>query len=155
LILHGSRIVKEKHAATAFTGKGAKRFGGRWNNPGMAVVYIAGSASLAMLEMLVHIEAPELLKRYALFKVSFDDRLVTTVDIKNLPKTWRKSPPPRAVQIIGDEWIVGRKSAVLRVPSVVVPTEWNYLLNPAHAEFGAITIGTKQRIKFDPRLIKT
>lgn len=86
MTVNGSRIVKEKHAASAFTGEGAKRFGGRWNNPGVAVVYVAGSASLAMLEMLVHIEAPELLKRYALFEVSFDDRLITTVDIKDLPK---------------------------------------------------------------------
>jgi len=59
------------------------------------------------------------------------------------------------VQTIGDEWMFNRTSAVLRVPSAVVPTEWNYLLNPSHPDFAMVTIGAKQRIKFDPRLIKT
>jgi RES domain-containing protein len=152
--IHAWRIVKTKHAATAFSGDGAKQYGGRWNNPGDAVIYIAGSASLAMLEMLAHLGSQELIKRYVLFEVVFDDALMTAVDPAALPRTWRKSPPPAAVQQIGSDWIAGGRSAVLRVPSVIVPTEWNYLLNPSHPDFAKIAIGPRPPVQFDPRLIK-
>jgi RES domain-containing protein len=148
------RIVKAKHAAHAFSGEGAKRSGGRWNSPGVAVIYASGSVPLAMLEMLIHLQSQELLKRYVLFEVTFDESLVTTVDRRTLPKTWGKSPPSAVVQRVGDVWVAGGESAVLRVPSVVVPHEWNYLLNPGHPDFRRITIGPKQPVWFDPRLIK-
>ncbi len=148
------RIVKAKHAATAFSGEGARRAGGRWNSPGTAVVYTSGSASLAMLEMLVHLQSGKLLKRYVLFEVQFDDSLVEVVDVKALPRTWRKSPPPLAAQRVGDLWVAGGSSAVLSVPSAIVPEEWNYLLNPAHADFSMIVIGPKLATRFDPRLMK-
>jgi RES domain-containing protein len=149
------RIVKAKHAATAFSGEGARKFGGRWNTPGVPVVYTAGSASLAILEMLVHLQAPELMKRYAIIEVTFDDALMTEVAVSALPKTWRKSPPSPAVQRIGNAWLAGGRSAVLRVPSSIVPSEWNYLLNPALPDFKNIIIGSKQSVQFDSRLIKT
>ncbi|MBI4579680.1 MAG: RES domain-containing protein [Planctomycetes bacterium] len=148
------RIVKAKRAASGFTGEGARRAGGRWNSPGIPIVYTASTASLAMLEMLVHIESQDLLNRYVLFEVSFDEALVETVKVKELPRTWRKSPTPAAIRQVGDEWAGEQRSVVLRVPSVVVPTEWNYLLNPAHPEFAKIAIGPRKAVKFDPRLIK-
>ena len=149
------RIVKAKHASSAFTGEGARRSGGRWNSPGTRMIYTAGSVSLAMLEMLVHLQEQEALKRYVLFQVSFDDALVETIDRARLPKTWRKSPAPRAVQRIGDDWVAEQRSAVLRVPSVIVPSEWNYLINPAHPDSAKIIIGPRQPVQFDPRLIKS
>lgn len=154
MTIHAWRIVKAKHAATAFTGNGAKRFGGRWNSPGVAVVYVAGSTSLAILEMLVHLESQELMKRYVLFEVTFDDALATAVTPAALPKSWRKSPPPAALQQIGDTWVAQGRSAILRVPSAIVPAECHYMLNPAHPEFAKIAIGPKQPVRFDPRLIK-
>jgi len=148
------RITKSKHAAIAFSGSGAKTFGGRWNNPGTAIVYTAGSASLAILEMLVHLQAAELLKRYVIFQVTFDESLVSEMNAAKLPRTWRRSPPPAAVQQIGDAWVAAKRSTVLRVPSVIVPSERNYLLNPAHPDFAKIAWGPKTAIRFDPRLIK-
>ena len=155
MTIHAVRIVKARHAAQAFSGEGAKRFGGRWNGPGVAMVYTAGSASLAILEMLVHLPAHELLKRYVLFDVTFDDSLVTAIHPATLPRVWRRSPPPIAVQHIGDKWIAGGRSVILRVPSVVVPTESNYLLNPAHPDFATLVIGPRHAVQIDPRLIKT
>lgn len=149
------RIVKAKHAATAFSGDGARRYGGRWSSPGIPVVYVAGSASLAILEMLVHLQSQDLLKRYVMFETSFDDALVKKIDAARLPKAWRQSPPTEQVQQVGDAWVADGNTAILRVPSAIVPTEWNYLLNPAHADFGKIAIGPKQQVQFDPRLIKT
>jgi len=99
--------------------------GGRWNTPGKLMVYTAASASLAMLEMLVHLGRNELLREYVLFELTFDDALMTGVDPTILSANWREYPVPHAVQQIGDSWIAQTASAVLRVPSVVVPMEWN------------------------------
>jgi RES domain-containing protein len=148
------RITKAKHAATAFSGMGAKAFGGRWNGTGVGVVYCAGSTSLAILEMLVHLDAAELMRRYVSFEVTFDDSLVTAIDAAKLPKNWRQSPAAATVQAVGDQWVADGTSAVLRVPSVIVPSEWNYLMNPLHPDFTNIAIGPKQPLKFDPRLMK-
>lgn len=148
------RIVKAKHADEAFSGRGAKDYGGRWNSKGTAVVYTSGSTALAMLEVLVHVQSQELLRRYVLFEVCFDESLVTTLDVDRLPREWRRSPPPAAVQQLGDRWVRSGESAVLRVPSVIAPNEWNYLLNPAHTDFGRIAVGPRQAVRFDPRLIR-
>lgn len=148
------RIVKAKHAGDAFSGEGARLAGGRFNSPGRPAVYMAGSPSLAMLEMLVHLESQELLRRYVIYEITLDTAWVTTVAPDDLPGTWRDSPPPPAVQHVGDRWLEQGQSAALRVPSAVVPTEWNYLLNPLHADFVRTTIGAKQPIEFDPRLLK-
>lgn len=148
------RIVKAKHASKAFSAEGEKKYGGRWNSVGVPVIYAAGSASLAMLEMLVHLQSQELLRQYVLFEAILDELVITTVDLKSLPKVWRKSPAPVAVQRIGDMWVAAGGSAVLRVPSAIVPNEWDYLLNPAHPDFAGITIGPKQPVRFDPRLIR-
>ncbi|MEX2126296.1 MAG: RES family NAD+ phosphorylase [Woeseia sp.] len=147
------RIVKAKHAAAAFSGEGAKIAGGRWNSPGMAVVYTSGSASLAMLEMLVHLESQDLLKQYVLFEAAFDETMVTSLAPRDLPKPWRNSPPFPGVQQVGDTWLAEKRSAVLQVPSVIVPTEWNYLLDPTHVDFKKIAIGPEQPVRFDPRLV--
>lgn len=149
------RIIKAKHAGTAFSGIGAKDYGGRWNNPGIAIVYTAGSISLAMLEMLVHLQPHDLIRHYVLFEVSFEDTLMKTITTEKLPRTWHKSPSSAKVRQVGDDWWAGGESAILQLPSAIVPSEWNYLLNPEHPDFEKITIGRKQPIKFDPRLIKT
>ena len=148
------RIVKGKHAATAFTGDGARLTGARWTSPGVAVVYLADSVPLAILEMLVHLEAEELVKRYVLYEASFDEALVTAADVGKLPRNWRASTPPEALRRIGDAWRQCCRSAVLRVPSAVVPSEWTFLLNPAHPDFGRVAIGPAQVVRFDPRLIR-
>jgi len=135
------RICKRRYAATAFDGEGAKRFGGRLNSKGVAIVYTAESVALAALEMLVHLESADLLARYLVRSARFDDSLVSDLDRRKLPKSWRQSPTPHAVQRIGDEWIAGGRSAVLRVPSAVIPSEYNYLLNPAHPDFRHVVLG--------------
>ena len=148
------RIVKARNAASAFTGEGARKAGGRWNSPGVAVVYAAGTASLAMLEMLVHLQSRELLRCYVLFEVTFDESLVAAVASKDLPGTWRISPPSAQGQGLGDAWVSGGSSAVLKLPSVIVPDEFNYLLNPSHGDFAKLIIGPKQPVEFDHRLLK-
>jgi RES domain-containing protein len=148
------RITKRKHARNAFSGEGAREFGGRWNNPGTAVVYTAQSQSLAALEMLVHLGSADLLEKYVLLAADFDQLLIKVLNRSDLPRNWRTDPPPAQVRSIGDEWVIGAGSAVLQVPSVLVPGESNFLLNPAHQDIARIRFGKATAFRFDARLGK-
>ena len=148
------RIVKRKFRKVAFTGEGARRYGGRWNSKGVGVVYVAESQSLAALEMLAHLGSGDLLRYYVAIPVSFEPRLVVDVDVSTLPKNWKTYPAPRSLRAIGDAWVASGKSAVLRVPSVLVPSESNFLLNPRHPEYINLVIGEPLRFSFDPRLFR-
>src|SRR4051812_47260804 len=145
------RIVKEKHAATAFTGEGAARTGGRWNSRGVRVVYASSTRSLAALENLVHLNPP-ILFRYVALRVRFDAALLEKI-AHPLADDWREQPPPPSTRAIGDRWVREGRSPVLEVPSVIVPGEVNYLLNPAHPHFGEISIHKAEAFTFDPRLL--
>jgi RES domain-containing protein len=148
------RITQQKRTRAAFSGEGARLYGGRWNSPGVPVVYVAQSQSLAVLEVLVHLDAPALLKKYVLLAVDFNASLVIDLDRSSLPKNWRSDPIPESVQAVGDQWVASGDSPVLRVPSVLVPEESNFLLNPRHPDFGGIRISRPQAFRFDPRLTR-
>jgi RES domain-containing protein len=147
------RIVATRLASGAFSGEGARRDGGRWNSPGVRMVYTAGTISLALLEILVHLNTGDPIPLYSRCSVRFDDSLVIALDLKQLPRNWRQSPTPAAARAVGDQWIASARSAVLKVPSAVVEEESNYLINPAHADFKLIEIGQFQPIRLDPRLL--
>lgn len=146
------RIVKRKYVRNAFNGEGARRFGGRWNSPGVPMVYTAQSQSLAALEILVNAESSELLRHYMVLEVVIDASLIIELDVSELPKNWRADPPPRKVRAIGDAWIARATSVVMRVPSSVVPAESNFLLNPRHADFHKLHVGKPFAFRFDQRL---
>ena len=146
------RIIRRKFAKRAFRGAGARLFGGRWNSPGLAVVYTAQSLALAALEILVHVDSDKLLQDYVAIPVTVDPELITKVDQSALPNNWRAYPSSKATRTIGDEWISEGVLPVLQVPSAVIPTELNFLLNPSHKEFRKLRIGKSQRFQFDRRL---
>lgn len=152
MILRVWRITKRSLTKTAFSGEGARRYGGRWNSPGLAVIYAAQSRALAALEMLIHLDEADLLDAYVLMPVDVDGSRISEIDQSALPLNWQKNPPPSALRDIGDNWIVGGKSVALRVPSAVVPGESNYLLNPRHKDFQKLKIGEPQPFQFDVRL---
>lgn len=149
------RIVKAKHAARAFDGEGARLHGGRWTSVGRSAVYTSSTVALATLEMLVHLDSAAPFAAYVLFAVAIPEEKVSVIDPVTLPREWRASPAPQALRALGDRWLEEGRSAVLRVPSAVVgavAVEFNYLLNPAHADFHLITIGPKQPYDIDERL---
>jgi RES domain-containing protein len=148
------RIFKPKHAKSAFTGEGARLYGGRWNSKGTPVIYTAGSLALAALEMLVHLQAPQVLEAYLAAPVTFDEKLVSDLQQASLPRDLFKTPAPWVLQYLGNTWVREQQSAVLRVPSAVIHSEYNYLLNPAHRDFGKIARGKPRRFRFDPRLAR-
>ena len=137
---------------TAFSGEGAFLYGGRWNSPGVRVVYTSATQSLAALEMLVHLDDPGDLAalRFAVIPVEVPE--VCIGEVSRLPRNWRTYPAPTTTARIGDAWIASAETPALRVPSAVVRDEWNYLLNPAHPAFSKLKIGKARRFAFDSRL---
>jgi RES domain-containing protein len=148
------RIVKERHAKRAFDGEGARLYGGRWNSPGVPVVYASESRALATLEVLAGFQTNSPLPEYVLIPAEFDESLVTTVELEDLPVDWRRNPPSPSTQRLGDDWIASGASAVSRVPSALVPQESNYLFSPGHPAFPEIKIGRPEGLAMDPRLIR-
>ncbi len=136
-----------------FDGEGAFRFGGRWNSRGTKILYTAGSLSLAALEMLVHLNNEEILPSYSFATAEFDESLILRVEeFQTLPETWSDSPPPLEIQRIGDEWARDKASVVLKVPTSILPVEFNYLINVEHPEFSKIKLGEPRAFTFDERL---
>ncbi len=147
------RLLTARFAQSAFSGEGARLYGGRWNRQGVAMVYTAGSQSLAMLEMLVQDEP--LRARYVMVPASLPKNLkIERVLPGQLPADWRDLGAREQLQAIGTDWARRKSSAVLAVPSVVIPIETNYLLNPLHPAFTRILIGRAEAFVTDLRLMR-
>ncbi|MEO6046919.1 MAG: RES family NAD+ phosphorylase [Candidatus Kapaibacterium sp.] len=147
--MYGWRLAKAKYQV--LDGEGARLYGGRWNSRGNPVVYLAGSVSLALLELLVHTDLDIMPSDILLLKIEIPDNAMVE-ELNPVPKNWRQIPAPPACQKAGDDWIISGRSAVLSVPSIVIPEERNYLLNPRHPDSGRIIIIEKNQFSFDPRL---
>ena len=148
------RVVKRTRAASAFDGKGAQRFGGRWNSAGRRVVYVSASKSLALLELVVHLDVAQGIPRLAAFAFELDEQLIEAVPAERLPRQWRTLRGRSATQQLGDAWLVSGRTLALAVPSAIVPEESNYLLNPAHPAFARLTFGRPMPFLIDARLTR-
>jgi RES domain-containing protein len=148
------RILPPYRAVEAFSGEGARLFGGRWNSIGVPMVYVAESKALAALEILVHVDDGSLLDDYLCIPVLFDKRLVRSLNFEDLPEEWRRMPPPPSTQQLGSIWARENRSVILEVPSVLIPGESNYLINPRHPHFQKLQIGPPEPFEFDPRFLK-
>ena len=152
MIVSGFRLVHARFATTIYDGKGAMLCGGRWNSPGMPVVYLAESRSLAILETIVHLGSEDTPTGFEMGEAAFDSTFVEVFDPSRLPATWNSELGSPELKRVGDDWLTGGTSAVLKVPSVVVPVEFNYLLNPKHPDFFKIRCVQPQPFSIDFRL---
>jgi RES domain-containing protein len=147
------RLCSPKYADTAFTGEGSRLAGGRWTSKGLPAVYTASSLSLALLEMLVHLDKTVLPKLVA-FRVSVPDDIErTVVSPKELPEGWNKVPSPRELRMFGDKWYRDGQSALLIVPSALISIESNIVINPSHADFRELEIAGAMDLDIDRRLL--
>lgn len=147
------RLVHKRYADQALTGEGSRRRGSRWTRPGIAAVYAAETLSLAVLELYVQV-AQQHARHIPL--VYFRIELPETVSIEalrpqDLPESWNAYPYPETLQDLGTAWIRRGEALALYVPSAVVPTERNVILNPAHREFHKLRISTPQPFSLDER----
>ncbi|CNC20684.1 RES family NAD+ phosphorylase [Yersinia alsatica] len=147
------RIVMRHYLASTWTGYGAEIYGGRWNHKGHAAIYLASSVSLAMLETLVHIQDSSTLSEFELFQIEINDSNIMLLQPQDWPTDWRSDPAPVATMDIGTEWLESESSLGLLVPSTLVPSENNLLVNPRHQDFQACLTSVKPlSFSFDSRL---
>lgn len=151
------RIEREKYLKSTLSGTGASISKGfRWNSINTKLVYTAESRALAMLEVSVHLDLSEDLPTDRYFvEIEIPDKIIIQeVKIEDLPEDWNSKPPTLTTQTIGDDFVTQNESAVLKVPSSIVPQEYNYLINPNHPDAKKIKVIKKISLNFDPRLKK-
>lgn len=145
-----SRLCRPNVAS--FDGGGGLIRSGRWHEKGHRVVYAASSEALAVLEILVHLSSVTEIPLYKCVKAAIPDELIVDVrDAGGLPRDWNATVPA-AARRIGTAWLKVQRAAVLSVPSVVVPREYNYVINPAHPDFSRIDISEPLDFELDARL---
>ncbi len=146
------RITKKKYAAQAMTGEGAKLWGGRWNPQSTPAIYTSDSLALAILELIVHTDSQEDIMDYVAIPVQFASDRITTWPIDKLPNDWASLPISSHTQQFGKRWLDEKQSLIFKVPSAVVPVEYNFIINPLHPAFKSLKIGQPTNLQFDPRL---
>lgn len=148
------RITRKRYARD-LSGKGAKMAGGRWNSPGIPILYTSGSIALAMLEVAVHLPLEKLPKGFCLTSIKIpEDFQEKKIERKKLPLNWSLSIHAPYTRSIGDNFIKDNNHLTLKVPSAVVPEEYNYLINPNHQYFSKVEIINVKELNFDSRLFK-
>ncbi len=146
------RLSKSKFAAD-LSGRGAEKTGGRWNSKGTAMVYTSASRALCTTEIAVHTPLGNLPEDYMLVTIEIPDTIsISELSLIELPRDWKSIPHAHSTQLIGDNFVTQGIYAVLKVPSVVVQDEFNFLLNPLHPAAREIVIRGIEPFNFDGRL---
>lgn len=150
------RIAQEKFA-TDLSGNGARLYGGRWNSEGMFAIYTSSSRALALLETLAHTPAKMLeVQSYYLISLSVPDTITPMLmDIDSFPKGWDAAGVQPFTRTKGDQFLRDKKHLLMAVPSVLVPEEFNYVMNPLHTAMKRIKITHRRKIQFDKRIAQS
>jgi RES domain-containing protein len=146
------RICKEKHSNDL--AKGAEMVGGRWNSKGVAVIYVSENIALCTAEVAVHVPLGIMPEDYVLVTISMPEDSMLVINEQDLPDDWWVFPHPASTQEIGNRFVSEGKYAVMRVPSAVVPGEFNYIINPAHPRAKTLKVERIRPYRFDKRLFK-
>jgi RES domain-containing protein len=146
------RLVPECHASQPLSGEGAQLNGGRWNEPGVPIIYTSEHRSLAVVELWVHLGGITSKTSYQLQRYELDETLVQEIRETDLPGDWFREPSPRSTARWGTEGVKSGRSLAAAVPSAAVPHEKNILINPAHPRGGEVTAGLSTPFSFDSRL---
>lgn len=144
-----------KRHARDLSGDGARAHGGRWNRKGTPMVYASSSRALATLEYVVHVDPAlvPLTVRVVTLEIP-DGADGEEIAASDLPSTWRRYPAPAGLADIGTRWLRDCRTLTLRVPSAVVPEEWNILLNPLHPEMKRVRVSNVTPYRLDQRMLR-
>ncbi len=138
----------------ALDGEGARLHGGRWNSEGVPVIYTSSTLALAALEYLVHIDVEDVPDDLVALAIEVPDELpVAEIALRDLPPDWHTVPDHPVCLTAGDRWVGQGAMLILRVPSVVIPEESNFLLNPRHPDASRLRVASTRDFFFDPRLL--
>ncbi len=149
------RVIKSRHASNYLSGMGAAKAGGRWTSPGIEVIHFSDTLSLALLEVIVHANLSNNLSAYKKFQINIPEEKIESVAVAELPVSWRDYPAPLELKDIGDKWFNESRSEVLRLPSVIIPEQYTYIVNPHHKDFASLKISQPITFEIDQRLAKT
>jgi RES domain-containing protein len=145
------RLCRKGHQK--LDGKGSRLYGGRWNSEGVSVVYTSSTLALAALEYLVHVDIEDAPHDLVAMTIDVpDDAGEEIVTVDDLPGDWNRLPGHPVCAAIGDRWAAECQALLLRVPSVVVPEESNFLINPDHPRAGDVRVISTRPFTFDARL---
>lgn len=149
------RVISADFSSSPLSAEGARRLGGRWNPPGVAVLYTASTEALAYLERFVHV-GPELKDSpHLMLKIEVPEHGgIVSIERKHLPTSWKAVPVPPAVQAIGGRWASEGTAITMIVPSVISDSDRNILLNAAHPEYRKVRVLRKRPFIYDPRMWK-
>ena len=145
------RICKDIYGEDLL-GTGAKMVGGRWNFKGIAVLYTSQSIALSMLECMAHFPVAFAPKNMVLTTIEIPDDFIE-VSLKALPDNWRDVPSPKALKVMGLDWVKDKSALALKVPSTIVANEFNYVINPYHKLFQDIKLLDVKPFDFDKRVL--
>lgn len=149
------RIATEArtYAADDLSGTGAQRTGGRWNAVGTAIVYASPSLALAVLETFVHLASGGLPLNRFVVRLDIPDALMQIANVVDTPPVgWDAEPAGGTSIAVGERWVRSASTAILRVPSIIVPEELNVLINPAHPDALQIKAQKIRRFVYDARM---
>ncbi|HKB88886.1 MAG TPA: RES family NAD+ phosphorylase [Opitutaceae bacterium] len=148
------RVERLAYSATAKQGLGAYLTGARWNSSGLHAVYCSEHLSLGILEVLAHLTPKGRTSPRGYFEIVLDELAIYVVPRRHLPRSFGPMTPEHITQAIGDEWLKGKATVAMKVPSAIIPTEYNYILNPTHLDFKKAASWSKIRsIEIDRRII--
>lgn len=146
------RICKQR-AGDKLAGLGGLYVSGRWHHTGHRILYTSSTPSLAALEVLVHVDPDQTPADLVLLEINVpDDVTIESCDPLRLTETWQAYPAPPELQDFGTRWLEEQRSALLSVPSAIMPIENNYLINPEHPETSGITLVSERLFVYDRRL---
>ena len=146
------RVVRNKYLYD-LSGAGSKLFGGRWNSPGIPALYTSASKSLAVLESLTNTPPAILQNDFSILIVEITGKVVAhEFHEKGLPKNWKIYPAPINLAKLGDKWLLAQKKLLIKVPSVVIPSEFNYIINPLHKDMNKVKIIAAEKLELDGRV---
>jgi RES domain-containing protein len=146
--------ISRKAYARDLSGTGPRLYGGRWNPKGVSVIYTSETRALAALEFYVHLNRTAVLPGFCVVSLKISDGASRKeIALSDLPKDWRSYPAPAELAAMGLDWARSGESLLLRVPSAVMPPEWNILINPAHPEMRNVKIMEVENDVFDRRMM--
>ena len=146
------RITGRKYA-NDLSGIGAAKYGGRWNKKGSPVLYTGETKEIALLETIVH-TPPMLIPKLSILTIEIPDISITEIEIKDLPLNWYDYPAPTILSEISEDWILKGNTVALSVPSCIIHSAKNYILNCNHKDYTNVKVVDIKNFHFDTRLKK-
>lgn len=146
------RITKSKRASD-ISGTGASLYPGRWNKKGTPVLYTGASKEIALLETIIHIP-PMITPKLDILQLEIPDNSITELIVQDLPANWHQFPAPSILSEIGQKWIEAEKTLALKVPSSIIHSSHNFILNCKHPDYKLVRILSQNEFRFDSRLRK-